>query len=51
MAPILARRMSSKGLDAVTSQNIERELPHTFVYKSGMEMLAQMQTMHPEEAK
>ncbi|KAL4133838.1 hypothetical protein PRIC2_004154 [Phytophthora ramorum] len=51
MAPILARRESVQKMDAVTAHNIENEVPHTYVYKSTMEMMAQLQTMHPEEAK
>ncbi|KAL3667687.1 hypothetical protein V7S43_007240 [Phytophthora oleae] len=51
MAPILANRASVRKLDAVTSQSIENELAHSYVYKSTMEMLAQLQTMDPEEAK
>ncbi|KAK1942883.1 Cyclic nucleotide-gated cation channel [Phytophthora citrophthora] len=51
MAPILANRTSVRKLDAVRTQSIENELAHSYVYKSTMEMLAQLQTMHPEEAK
>lgn len=43
--------MSVRNIDAVTTVNIEKEVPHTFVYKSTMEMMAQLHTMHPEEAK
>eukprot|EP00644_Phytophthora_capsici_P009144 jgi/Phyca11/541412/estExt2_Genewise1Plus.C_PHYCAscaffold_60726 len=51
MAPILANRSSVRKLDAVRTQSIENELTHSYVYKSTIEMLAQLQTMHPEEAK
>ncbi|POM71828.1 LOW QUALITY PROTEIN: Hypothetical protein PHPALM_11549, partial [Phytophthora palmivora] len=51
MSPILANRMNVKSLDVVTMQLIENKLPHTYVYKSTMEMLAQLQTMRPDEVK
>ncbi|KAG6617487.1 Cyclic nucleotide-gated channel cone photoreceptor subunit alpha [Phytophthora cinnamomi] len=50
-APILACRVNVQNVDADTTVNIENEVPHTFVYKSTMEMMAQLHTMHPEEAK
>ncbi|GMF15945.1 unnamed protein product [Phytophthora lilii] len=50
MAPILARRASVRDLDAA-AQTLESEVAHTYVYRSSMDMMAQLHSMHPEEAK